>query len=107
MKVTLDSVVKNNLFRYLVKMKVTLDSVVLLAICVDLFSGEWYVSQSLCHPMNFRISVLILPPLIHFVKLLAKDQALTGSRYPTRLELLFKYPARPVQKIENDQVPGN
>ena len=37
MKVTLDSVVKNNLFRYLVKMKVTLDSVVLLAICVDLF----------------------------------------------------------------------
>ena len=37
MKVTLDSVVKNNLFRYLVKRNLTLDSVVLLAICVDLF----------------------------------------------------------------------
>ena len=37
MIVTLDSVVEKNWFRYLEKMKVTLDSDVLLAICVDLF----------------------------------------------------------------------
>ena len=34
-------------------------------------------------------------------------QGLTGSRYPTRPELFFKYPTRPDPKIENDWVPGN
>ena len=34
-------------------------------------------------------------------------QALTGSWYPTRPELIFKYPTRPVPKIENDRVPDN
>ena len=32
---------------------------------------------------------------------------LTGSQYPTRPELFFKYPTRPDPKIENDWVPGN
>ena len=36
-----------------------------------------------------------------------KEQGLTGSRYPTRPELFFKYPTRPDPKIENDWVPGN
>ena len=35
------------------------------------------------------------------------QQGLTGSRYPTRPELFFKYPTRPDPKIENDWVPGN
>ena len=35
------------------------------------------------------------------------EQGLTGSRYPTRPELFFKYPTRPDPKIENDWVPGN
>ena len=34
-------------------------------------------------------------------------QGLTGSRYPTRPELFFKYPTRPDPKNENDWVPGN
>ena len=34
-------------------------------------------------------------------------QGPTGSRYPTRPELFFKYPTRPDPKIENDWVPGN
>ena len=36
-----------------------------------------------------------------------EKQGLTGSRYPTRPELFFKYPTRPDPKIENDWVPGN
>ena len=40
-------------------------------------------------------------------RFLACDQGLTGSRYPTRPELFFKYPTRPDPKIENDWVPGN
>ena len=35
------------------------------------------------------------------------EQGLTGSRYPTRPELFFKYPTHPDPKIENDWVPGN
>ena len=35
------------------------------------------------------------------------EQGLTGSRYPTRPELFFKYRTRPDPKIENDWVPGN
>ena len=35
------------------------------------------------------------------------DQGPTGSRYPTRPELFFKYPTHPDPKIENDWVPGN
>ena len=34
-------------------------------------------------------------------------QGLTGSRYPARPELFFKYPTRPDPKIENDWVEGN
>ena len=34
-------------------------------------------------------------------------QGLTGSRYPTRPDLFFDYPTRPVPKIENDRVAGN
>ena len=34
----------------------------------------------------------------------ADKQGLTGSRYPTRPELFFKYPTRPDPKIENDWV---
>ena len=34
-------------------------------------------------------------------------QGLTGSRYPTRPDLFFNYPTRPVPKIENDRVAGN
>ena len=40
------------------------------------------------------------PPASH-------GQGPTGSRYPTRPELFFKYPTRPDPKIENDWVPGN
>ena len=105
MKVTLDSVVKNNLFRYLVKRNLTLDSVVLLAICVDLFLSRVVRLTKSVSSNDFQNQCFNPPPLIHFVKPLAKDQALTGSWYPTRLKLFFKYPARPVQKIEN--VPGN
>ena len=36
-----------------------------------------------------------------------QDQGPTGSRYPTRPELFFKYPTRPDPKIENDWVTGN
>ena len=36
-----------------------------------------------------------------------EDQGLTGSRYPTRPDLFFNYPTRPVPKIENDRVAGN
>ena len=36
-----------------------------------------------------------------------QEQGLTGSRYPTRPELFFKYPTRPDPKIENDWVEGN
>ena len=35
------------------------------------------------------------------------SQGPTGSRYPTRPELFFKYPTLPDPKIENDWVPGN
>ena len=35
------------------------------------------------------------------------EQGLTGSRYPTRPDLFFNYPTRPVPKIENDRVAGN
>ena len=35
------------------------------------------------------------------------DQGLTGSRYPTRPDLFFNYPTRPVPKFENDRVAGN
>ena len=34
-------------------------------------------------------------------------QGLTGSRYPTRPDLFFNYPTRPVPKFENDRVAGN
>ena len=34
-------------------------------------------------------------------------QGPTGSRYPTRPELFFKYPTRPDPTIENDWVLGN
>ena len=36
-----------------------------------------------------------------------EDQGPTGSQYPTRPELFFKYRTRPDPKIENDWVPGN
>ena len=36
-----------------------------------------------------------------------RNQGPTGSRYPTRRELFFKYPTHPDPKIENDWVPGN
>ena len=39
--------------------------------------------------------------------ILCAEQGPTGSRYPTRPELFFKYPTRPDPKIENDWVPGN
>ena len=35
------------------------------------------------------------------------EQGLTGSRYPTRPDLFFNYPTRPVPKFENDRVAGN
>ena len=35
------------------------------------------------------------------------NQGLTGSRYPTRPDLFFNYPTRPVPKFENDRVAGN
>ena len=37
----------------------------------------------------------------------SEGQGPTGSRYPTRPELFFKYPTRPDPKNENDWVPGN
>ena len=37
----------------------------------------------------------------------AQEQGLTGSRYPTRPDLFFNYPTRPVPKFENDRVAGN
>ena len=37
----------------------------------------------------------------------SREQGPTGSRYPTRSELFFKYPTRPDPKIQNDWVPGN
>ena len=40
-----------------------------------------------------------------YLKLVSK-QGLTGSRYPTRPDLFFNYPTRPVPKIENDRIPG-
>ena len=39
--------------------------------------------------------------------MISPKQGLTGSRYPTRPELFFKYPTRPDPKNENDWVPGN
>ena len=35
------------------------------------------------------------------------EQGLTGSRYPTRPDVFFNYPTRPVPKFENDRVAGN
>ena len=39
--------------------------------------------------------------------MMGEEQGLTGSRYPTRPDLFFNYPTRPVPKFENDRVAGN
>ena len=52
------------------------------------------------------ISLAVEPPSPwHWLPTL--DQGLTGSRYPTRPDLFFNYPTRPIPKFENDRVAGN
>ena len=65
------------------------------------------LSMFSCHIMYLQaVWGGVLTSSIGFTKR-CHSQGLTGSRYPTRPELFFKYPTRPDPKIENDWVPGN
>ena len=59
--------------------------------------------------MTMRMSMTAIQDenIARIAKAASHKQGLTGSRYPTRPELFFKYPTRPDPKIENDWVPGN
>ena len=62
------------------------------------------VSALIANYCSYSHSLYILSLL---TTALTHSQGPTGSRYPTRPELFFKYPTCPDPKIENDWVPGN
>ena len=64
--------------------------------CIQTHTLHYYKTHA-------HTTVLLAAPF----KTFPPDQGLTGSQYPTRPELFFKYPTRPDPKIENDWVPGN
>ena len=80
-------------------------------VCTLLLSGDRWCQ--IAHPANNLggesrntiVSIYLLDKINPIRP--SGGQGPTGSRYPTRPELFFKYPTRPDPKIENDWVPGN
>ena len=72
------------------------------------FHSQVQNRRQLCFCHLLKYSRLYLPGSESFeFDSIHHSQGLTGSRYPTRPELFFKYPTHPDPKIENDWVPGN